>query len=868
MSNFTDQSVLPYLTQHTPYIEQFPLQESLAVGRQKQQQYDAGVQRIQGEIDKVAGLDIARDVDRNYLQSKLNTLQGDLKKVAAGDFSNYQLTNSVGGMIGSIAKDRTVQNAVGNTIKYRNELSIGEDLREKGKLSPNREFDFQRSVDTWLTDPSVGASFNGKYKEHIDVNKKVIDVIKGLHPNASNIDIPYTLNADGSVNTGMIAAAMQRQGVKEVTEGQIRTAVNSVLDTNDLDELASQGRYNYRGMSPIALNAVLQQTYNSTRADYQESLDKLKKQALTATDPAQQIEINQSIDYYNSLLGDPSKGIPSQLEMNYLSNLKNVSTDPDGVRSDLFIKNYLDQISNGFKYREVSNTLVNNPLEENRWKEREYNLNILKYNADQYWEGKKMGLAERKLALDEREEAAKTKLTQGPDLHFTPFGDQTISDINNMKSWMDHNTSLVQKNKAIVNELATKLSSTSQKLSEEDIKKRLDEYSKNNYTPPNSAIADMFNTYLDNSTLLSQMDDIYKNKEKEAIDEYQRKTGSFITPLRRDLENIQDLNIQTPQGEISFSPEEVYDLIYRENKKTVGGGVATRTQVSVDESNLSPRQIALKNLISQRYATNLSGGITGNSKIDSYISNLENIKKERGEVQSNIDKEIAHKLAPLTGVFASEITGIQYEKEIDKKNLINAVTGVVDADVNTKTATDRYNPSETLNILKGDDTELNFLRQGDRNFIVVTDTKGGTDAQFVEVEPGFVAKVSSLGVKFMNQNINVAQTLLTNGGETTNSFKDYDHSYYKTHKFGGYLPSGKRSVTLPVSADLEKVGEQVFVTFKLNTSNLGLLTYQWPYPVNVTDFENKDLPSMTDDKLAKLFSSTLPKGTEIQINGK
>ena len=107
MASFTDQ-ILGF----NPYVSQLPIDAMVKVGTYKQQKYEEGVQRIQGEIDKVAGLDVYKPVDKQYLQSKLNELGSKLKTVASGDFSNFQLVNSVGGMAAQIGKDSKIVNAV------------------------------------------------------------------------------------------------------------------------------------------------------------------------------------------------------------------------------------------------------------------------------------------------------------------------------------------------------------------------------------------------------------------------------------------------------------------------------------------------------------------------------------------------------------------------------------------------------------------------------------------------------------------------------------------------------------------------------------------------------------------------------------
>ena len=81
MASFTDRT-----PQFNPYISQLPVEAMVKVGMEKQKRYEEGLQKIQTAIDNVAGLDVLRDVDKNYLQSKLNQLGGDLKVMAGADF--------------------------------------------------------------------------------------------------------------------------------------------------------------------------------------------------------------------------------------------------------------------------------------------------------------------------------------------------------------------------------------------------------------------------------------------------------------------------------------------------------------------------------------------------------------------------------------------------------------------------------------------------------------------------------------------------------------------------------------------------------------------------------------------------------------
>ena len=112
MASFKD--IIP---QFTPYIQQLPVEDMVQVGMHKQQLYDQGVQKIQSQIDNIAGLDIIHDSDRAYLQSKLDELTSNLRGVAAGDFSDQNLINSVSGMTSQLIKDKNIQLIVASPME-------------------------------------------------------------------------------------------------------------------------------------------------------------------------------------------------------------------------------------------------------------------------------------------------------------------------------------------------------------------------------------------------------------------------------------------------------------------------------------------------------------------------------------------------------------------------------------------------------------------------------------------------------------------------------------------------------------------------------------------------------------------------------
>ena len=193
MASFTDA-----ISQFNPYVQQLPIEAMLKVGTYKQQKYEEGVQRIQGEIDRVAGLDIYKDEDKQHLQSLLNQLGSKLKTVTSGDYSNFQLVNSVGGMAKQIGKDSKVSNSVIATASFRKQIQKMNDDSEKtgGSNIYNKDV-FLQDADKWINDKSVGSSFNYQYTPHRNVFKKLVEVGKEVGIDSVTIQQLFKTDANG-----------------------------------------------------------------------------------------------------------------------------------------------------------------------------------------------------------------------------------------------------------------------------------------------------------------------------------------------------------------------------------------------------------------------------------------------------------------------------------------------------------------------------------------------------------------------------------------------------------------------------------------------------------------------------------------------
>ena len=260
MASFTDT-----IPQFNPYIQQLPVEAMVTVGMEKQQRYDQGVQRIQSQIDQVAGLEIYRSEDKQVLQSKLNELGTKLKTVAAGDFSNYQLVNSVAGMAGTVMKDPTILAAVQSTQNIKNNEKLMEEARQKGELTPDNELYYTKKLSAYENSGLVDERgkpivFGAKYDPHFDVFKFVKESFDAVKPANLTFNEVYETDTQGNV---LIDSATNKPIYSPVIkklekEGRLPEAVRQTLDQIFSDPRVSKqlqitGEYNYQSYTPELL---------------------------------------------------------------------------------------------------------------------------------------------------------------------------------------------------------------------------------------------------------------------------------------------------------------------------------------------------------------------------------------------------------------------------------------------------------------------------------------------------------------------------------------------------------------------------------------------------------------------------------------
>jgi hypothetical protein len=597
MASFTDQ-----IMQFNPYVQQLPVEAMAKVGMYKQQKYEEGVQKIQSYIDNVAGLDVVKPLHKQYLQSKLDELGGKLKSVAAGDFSNFQLVNSVGGMATQIAKDPTVQSAVSSTQYIRKGQQNRETADKAGKASPENDWWWNTQINNWMNDGNINTKFDKDYIEYIDVDSKLREVAEKVKEVDNSIDIPYQRDKNNNYITDrngnpLIDDAMLRIKTKGKSAQKLLDNFYTSLDEREKQQLNITGMYHYKGATKDTFKKDLQSTYEANKKMLSDELVDLSVElknntTLTAT---QKAEKEAQINRINSALQSGKLETNLQTELSAMDNISNL----DDYKSRLYTQKYLTNLAKDMSYQSYIQEIESNPYAQMNMEKARLNLQANKYRQEhQEW------LASHSLALKEfdakERERVKKEMLEMPVV--TPGG---IPTSTKMPTLAELNTQIEGANQAskqldaeYASQLFPKLSSVER---EKSLKKLIDDYNINPKTIKDPGQIEYIERKRAFEIDIAQKNNLFKN-----IHESSKK---FDEQISKAMGNEGGINFAN--GKQLYSAEELFSTINDAKKFTKGEAATfggTTAKVSFDTEGLMAKYKGTKyEPIARAYAKRQQG---------------------------------------------------------------------------------------------------------------------------------------------------------------------------------------------------------------------------------------------------------------------
>jgi hypothetical protein len=414
MASFTDQ-----IPKFNPYIQQLPVEAMVKVGMEKQRRYDEGIQKIQSYIDNIAGLELSKTVHKQYLQSKLNELGNNLRTVAAGDFSNFQLVNSVGGMVNQITKDPIVQNAVASTQKLKKGDEEVDAARKDGKGSAQNDAWWLKQKNDWLNDGDIKSSFSGQYTPYTDLAKKWMDIQKSLEAEEISRDLPFLqddqgrfLDAEGNILPPGAKPVLNDVMIRKIFKGKspqaIKDAITSSMNENDIRQLNIDGWYHYRNTTPTELRGIAASDQNEYIGQLNMQLQNLE--TLKQLNPSNAQYQNKIDDEIKRVMDDYSNSLTK-----YNETLSFIDKSPEAFKTAIYAQKTINKFAKDMSNMSEIQQILDNPYQEKLARDRQYQLAVDTYFENVRHHKATEAISWQNYLLSAAEAEAKNKpLTPGP----------------------------------------------------------------------------------------------------------------------------------------------------------------------------------------------------------------------------------------------------------------------------------------------------------------------------------------------------------------------------------------------------------------------------------------------------------------------
>ena len=874
MASFKD--IIP---QFTPYIQQLPVEDMVQVGMHKQQLYDQGVQKIQSQIDNIAGLDIIHDSDRAYLQSKLDELTTNLRGVAAGDFSDQNLVNSVSGMTSQLIKDKNIQSAVASTAKFRKENTRMEKAMNEGKAKAANIWKFREEANKYLSSTKIGENFSYGYEQYdVDNQKTALEAIKSVHPSLSQVDITHVVNQDGSIDYKQLSDVMKRNKIEGVSSLQIQKAISAAFGADNWRQLQLDGEYQLKGISNEQLKDYTVRQYEELVKDNRKQLDHLKSLKKFIVNPEEVNKLDEQISDYEYLLGD-GKTL-GKLEKDYLNNLKTIDEDPDIIKGEIYKNGFIKQFGDAFSWTSQTSEILKNPYKEVEEFNKRFALDVqtenrlaIKDQFDMNIATENLQMKKEELQLKKEENALKKAEVYGIEGNSTwqPLTDETDNTLNGEKYYNNHVQSVIDGAKA-----------ERQKLMDAGYSKKEIDMALNNLrdsNPDNNKsidprilkslqVIDKDENYA--NALISKQKQLKQESYKQAnvsgkLQEFKTQSTNLITPI----------SVNIGGQKISLNKEELYE-IYSKNIENEDKGKLIPGSVLQYQSgnNLSSAQKKYNQILNILNSSKVN--IDTKAKLKNLLISGQdrffdksNVKKYQ-EIYNQGNKKYLENLSKLSGKMAPQVKAAPMDKD---GKITPSVAGSLSAMITSRQlgkygapGTDDDTASEYLSDKNIKDTKVFVKQQGSDYEIWIKNEKDPENIQKYKVDPG---KINALfGPGYINDTSNESMRKLIGKGNT-NLTKDPNLSLMKK-SFGDFPRVRKLNITADLPEDLSNSDEHIisinlkkkdgrWQNFMLSdTNNLGRVGFEQG---------KKLLNNLSDSEIIKYIKVEYPNYDFSQLQG-
>lgn len=342
--------------QFAPYTPQYNTQLYAQIGMNRQAAYDTNVQKIQSYVDSVAGINVSRDVDKQYLQGKLGELQNNLNTLQNGDFSKNEVLNTAAGYVKYIANDKNILNAAISTANIQKDYEAMRKAQEEGKSARANDDLVQDRISGYMNSTELGATYQAQgYTPYYNIGEAFSKYYKDKQGNIQIEETPMGLNEDGTPNWRAYTLV---NGKREyLTAAEVSRDFQSFLATDQqaAQQLEIDARYYAKNTSNEASLSLLNETYNRSL----QTIDKEIESTEVLLNNSTGSERTKYEDKLEALRASRNSSVA-----NHQESVRLFEENPEAFKRSAYMQSVMAGVGNRYAYESVETTLKKNPIAE------------------------------------------------------------------------------------------------------------------------------------------------------------------------------------------------------------------------------------------------------------------------------------------------------------------------------------------------------------------------------------------------------------------------------------------------------------------------------------------------------------------------
>lgn len=294
----------------------------------KQQKLDLNREKLQNLRDQFGALDVAKDQDKEYLESRLQQVTDLTNQYANMDLSDEGLSRSLQANLSQVIDDN-VKNAVLSTKLRKAELAEWSKMeKEKPDLYADQNFRWaSQKANKWMTDETVGTLYKGGggFIAYSDVGKKILENVDKMQKSAY-FKGKRTVDQGGYFDALIETEQVDRSKMDEAFEFLLNDQDRRQIQIDAWDKFDS---------APADVVAEEYEQYRTTKVEsYDEQIANLKVSLSSATGD-DKIELLETLEKYTT-------------EKSKLESAKVEDLMKEGGAQAVYTTNYYNNFKDGF----------------------------------------------------------------------------------------------------------------------------------------------------------------------------------------------------------------------------------------------------------------------------------------------------------------------------------------------------------------------------------------------------------------------------------------------------------------------------------------------------------------------------------------